>query len=191
MREGSTGRGRENEREKKKAKVLLRLTSFFSLAAPLPPPSFFSLHSNNDESRLSRLGAGTSNTARNARPRQENEGCPLLSIATPFSPRSVFSFQPRSTATPSSFLFFPAPPPPSSRVSCTPLSDNLAILQAVAPTPASKRASKASPATPAAIPAAAPTPTRRSALASTLSLAVAVGAAAMLPAGPAAAKGAS
>lgn len=48
---------------------------------------------------------------RNARPRQENEGCPLLSIATPFSHRSVFSFQPRSTATPSSFLFFPAPPP--------------------------------------------------------------------------------
>ena len=126
---------------------------------------------------------------RNARPRQENEGCPLLSIATPFSHRSVFYFQPRSTATPPSFLFFPAPPPPSSRVSCTPLSDNLAILQAVAPTPASKRASKASPATPAAIPAAAPT--RRSALASTLSLAVAVGAAAMLPAGPAAAKGAS
>ena len=176
------------EREKKQRFFFDSLLSFLS---PLlyHRSLFFSLHSNNDESRLSRLGAGTSNTAPKCATKAGERGLPSAEYRHAFFPSIGFFFPAQIDGNSLLFPFLPRSPPPSSRVSCTPLSDNLAILQAVAPTPASKRASKASPATPAAIPAAAPT--RRSALASTLSLAVAVGAAAMLPAGPAAAKGAS
>lgn len=98
------------ERKKKQRFFFDSLLSF--LSPLLYPRPLFSPSIPTMMKAVSRVSAQVRRIRpRNARPRQENEGCPLLSIATPFSQRSVFSFQPRSTATPSSFLFFPAPPP--------------------------------------------------------------------------------
>ena len=110
----------KRKKRKKKAKILFFFVSLTSSLSPFPPPSFLSLNSHNDQSRLSRLGAGASN----ARPEMRDGGRRTRAAHCRVSPRLPFSidrevFKPRS-ATPSSFplpLFpkltsFPPPSPP-------------------------------------------------------------------------------